>query len=268
MTSGVYLIEGGGAQYVGSAKDIVARWSMHRHELNQRKHHSRYLQRAWDKYGSDAFTFCILEECEPEQCIEREQYWIDTLKPKFNMHPLARSPLGVRRSAATRAKLSALASARNSPPMQGKHHSEETRAKMRGRVVSDETRAKLRGRVVDEETRAKLRTARSGKPRPRASVEAAAEKLRGRKRAPEVGKRISESLTGVKHSDERREKNRTSHLGQVISEEQRSKISASLKGRLSPLKGRKLTPEHRAKVVAALDAHRNQTQGSEQRKPE
>lgn len=254
MASGVYVIECGDRQYVGSAKDIRMRWSMHRHELHKGIHHSRFLQRAWDKYEEEAFTFRILEECTPERCVEREQYWIDTLAPTFNMHPLARSPLGVKRSAETRAKLSAITSMRT-PPMANKRHSEETREKMRGRVVSEVTREKLRNRIVSDETRAKMRAARLGKPRPRESVEAAAAKLRGRKRSPEVAEKIRTALTGVKHTEERREMNREAHIGQRISDAQKAKISASLKGRPSPLRGRTTSPEHHAKIGASLRAY-------------
>lgn len=263
MSSGVYVIECGERQYVGSAKNVKGRWSMHRYELRQGIHHSRFLQRAWNKYGEDAFTFRILEECAPEQCIEREQQWIDTLAPVFNMHPTARSPLGVKRSEETRAKLSAIAAART-PPMANKRHTEETKAKMRGRIVSEETRAKHRNRVVSEETRAKIRAARLGKPRPREAVEAAAAKLRGRKRAPEVGEKIRAALTGVKHTEQRRARNRDSHIGQVITDAQKAKISASLKGRPSPLRGRKTSPEHHAKISASLRAY-NEARMAEQK---
>lgn len=264
MASGVYVIECGKRQYVGSAKDIRARWSMHRHELRKGIHHSRFLQRAWDKYGEAAFAFRILEECESEQCVEREQYWIDALAPVFNMHRLARSPLGVKRSAETRAKLSAIASKRT-PPMANKHHSEETRAKMRGRIVSEATREKQRNRIVSEETRAKLRAARLGQPRPWAAVEAAAAKLRGRKRSPEVAEKIRATLTGVKHTEQRREKNREAHIGQRITDEQKMKISRSLKGRPSPLRGRTTSPEHHAKIGASLRAYYARQRTQQQR---
>ncbi len=254
MRSGIYVIECDGRQYAGSAKDIRARWSMHRHELRKGVHHSRFLQRAWKKHREDAFIFRVIEECDPERCLEREQFWIDTLAPVFDMHLLARSPLGVKRSAETRAKLSKLASARI-PPMSGNRHTEETKAKMRRRVISEATREKMRNKVVSEETRAKIRAARLGKPRSREAVEASAAKLRGRRRSPEVSGRIRAALTGVKHTEERRTKNRDSHIGQVITDEQKAKISASLKGRPSPMRGRTASQEHRAKISASLRAY-------------
>lgn len=265
MVSGVYVIECAQKQYVGSAHDIKARWAVHRNELRHNQHHSRYLQRAWNKHGEEAFVFRILEVCAGEQCVEREQYWIDTLRPKFNMHPLARSPLGVKRSNETRAKLSVIASKRV-PPMAGKHHSDTTKAKMRGRIVSEATREKLRNRVVSAETRAKLSAAKVGVPRSRAAVEASAAKVRGRKRTPEQVEALRQRLIGVKHSPERCAINRAAHIGQVITPEHRAKISAAFKGRSSPLKGRTLTPEHRAKISAAGRA-RNLAQRQMQQEP-
>jgi group I intron endonuclease len=254
VRSGVYVIECCERQYIGSARHIRARWATHCHELRKGIHHSRFLQRAWEKYGEDAFTFRVIEECEPERCVEREQYWIDVLAPVFNMHLTARSPLGVNRSGATRAKLSMLASMRI-PPMTNKHHTEETNAKLRGRVVSEATRNKLRNRIVSEETRAKIRAARLGKARPQEAVEASAAKLRGRKRPLEVGEKIRVALTGVKHTEQRRANNCDSHIGQVITDAQKAKISASLKGRPSPMRGRTTSPEHRAKISASLRAY-------------
>lgn len=67
--------------YVGSSKDIEKRWDNHRTALNERNHANTYLQNAWNKYGSANFRFEIIEECEPSIQFEREQYYLDLLKP-------------------------------------------------------------------------------------------------------------------------------------------------------------------------------------------
>lgn len=48
--------------------------------LDANKHHNIHLQRAWNKYGSDAFEFFIVEECakEHELLLERENFHIRT----------------------------------------------------------------------------------------------------------------------------------------------------------------------------------------------
>jgi hypothetical protein len=62
---------------------------------------------------------------------------------------------------------------------------------------------------------------------------------------------------GVIHSKESKEKNRLSHLGKKASEETRKKISESNKGRKSPLKGKKLSFEHKHKMSLAFSKEKN-----------
>lgn len=61
---GIYLITNTvtGTVYVGQAVNIRKRWEVHRSTLAAGKHGNRYLQRAWTKYGADAFQFSILRD--------------------------------------------------------------------------------------------------------------------------------------------------------------------------------------------------------------
>src|SRR4051794_5001336 len=65
--SGIYAIrcKPTGKVYVGSAARITKRWNDHRQSLASGKHHSVLLQRAWEKYGPDAFEFTVLAYCAP-----------------------------------------------------------------------------------------------------------------------------------------------------------------------------------------------------------
>jgi group I intron endonuclease len=95
MASGIYLItcKENNRKYVGSAKNISNRWRDHRSFLARAAHHSRYLQRAWTKYGADAFEWTVIEVVDdPTQLLAREQFWIDTLHPEFNGSPYANRP--------------------------------------------------------------------------------------------------------------------------------------------------------------------------------
>jgi group I intron endonuclease len=65
--------------YIGSSIDIEHRWYQHKYYLKNNKHDNKHLQRAWNKYGEDAFLFEIIEECEENKILEREQYWINKL---------------------------------------------------------------------------------------------------------------------------------------------------------------------------------------------
>lgn len=68
--------------YIGSSSDhIPKRWKLHELMLRENRHHSIVLQRAWNKYGKDNFIFEILEHCSPDECIKKEQYYLDTLVP-------------------------------------------------------------------------------------------------------------------------------------------------------------------------------------------
>lgn len=58
---GIYLItnNANGKAYVGQARKISIRWSIHRHHLRHGTHNNHYLQRAWDKLGEASFVFSI-----------------------------------------------------------------------------------------------------------------------------------------------------------------------------------------------------------------
>lgn len=87
MKIGIYCIKNkiNGKIYIGSSKNLIKRWKTHQTQLKKNKHHCIYLQRAWNKYGSDAFEFQIIEYTKIQQLFNREQYWIDKLKPQYNI---------------------------------------------------------------------------------------------------------------------------------------------------------------------------------------
>lgn len=87
MKSGIYKIHNveNNNFYIGSSKHINKRWSEHKYNLNRNDHINIILQRSWNKYGKDCFVFEIIEECEIEFLLEREQFYLDTLKPKYNI---------------------------------------------------------------------------------------------------------------------------------------------------------------------------------------
>lgn len=133
--------------YVGSSKDIHNRWKQHRYKLNHNKHHSKYLQNAWNKYGEAAFVMEILEQCELDNSalLLREQFYFDSLKPVYNMCPVSGSPLGYKHSNETKEKVSA--SLKGNKRNLGTKYSDETKCKMRekqiGHFVSEETKEKI-----------------------------------------------------------------------------------------------------------------------------
>ena len=65
--------------YIGSSVNIATRWGKHKSLLRYDKHENMKLQNAWNKYGEEAFVFLILEECEIDELLIREQYYLDQL---------------------------------------------------------------------------------------------------------------------------------------------------------------------------------------------
>ena len=85
--SGIYCIVNTDNQkkYVGSSKNIYQRLQKHRAYLRKNMHENKKLQNSWNKHGEDSFQYYILEFCPMEQLIEREQFYIDTVKPWYNI---------------------------------------------------------------------------------------------------------------------------------------------------------------------------------------
>ena len=79
MTCGLYTISCGktGKYYVGSSHDINYRWGMHRAMLGNNVHHCQYLQNVWNKYGANNFSWDVIEECDRDNLLEREQIHLD-----------------------------------------------------------------------------------------------------------------------------------------------------------------------------------------------
>ena len=81
MKGVIYQIknEENGKIYIGSTTDWERRKSRHIKDLKNGNHHNIIVQRAWEKYGEEAFNFEILEKVDnPKQ---REQEILDNRKP-------------------------------------------------------------------------------------------------------------------------------------------------------------------------------------------
>ena len=68
---GVYKISNNlcpeGKYYIGYSSHIRRRWCIHRSTLKTNKHCNILMQRAYNKYGAECFTYDILQECETEE---------------------------------------------------------------------------------------------------------------------------------------------------------------------------------------------------------
>lgn len=106
---GIYQIKNliNGKLYIGSAKDFHIRTLKHLNFLKHNKHHCKHLQAAWNKYGENNFKFELIERCEKEMLINREQYWIDKLNPAYNVALNAGNTLGTKRTIEQKLNISA-----------------------------------------------------------------------------------------------------------------------------------------------------------------
>lgn len=97
MKSGIYIIKStiNDKCYVGSAVCINRRIRDHKNFLTKNKHYNKKLQNHYNKYGIKSLLFDVLEYCDKLVLISREQYYIDTLKPFFNVCLTAGSTLGI-----------------------------------------------------------------------------------------------------------------------------------------------------------------------------
>lgn len=86
--------------YIGSTNNYSKRKSTHLRTLRQGIHHSPPLQRSWDKYGENNFTFEIIELCDPSTLLVKEQLLLISQKPKLNCSKSAKSPMAGRKHTA------------------------------------------------------------------------------------------------------------------------------------------------------------------------
>lgn len=181
-----------GRSYVGSSTNIGRRWKNHRFSLARGTHHAKHLQRAWNKYGAECFTFSIIEvAANPDDLFERETYFIEQRRAAFGVYntaPVGGSTRGLKKGPMppeTRKRISAShtgikpneearqrmsEAAKQRPPI-----SEETRQKfvahMTGRKMgplSDAHRQAIsvvhKGKTISEEHRMALSRAHKGRP--------------------------------------------------------------------------------------------------------
>ena len=87
---GVYLLRDTvtGGTYVGSARRIRTRISVHFHDM-QRRPEQRTYRRMLDTfktYGPSVFEVELLQQCEPKDLLVVEKQWVDKLQPTENLY--------------------------------------------------------------------------------------------------------------------------------------------------------------------------------------
>lgn len=97
------------------------------------------IQQAMIKYGISNFSLIILDWCTIKDLTVREQYWIDLLKPQYNILNAAKSSAGYKHTLDSKLKMSGPRPYYSPNPDQV----EKFGNWRRGRIVSQETRNKI-----------------------------------------------------------------------------------------------------------------------------
>jgi len=234
ISPGIYQIQSkiNEKLYIGSAINLKTRKKNHFNELKRREHPNIILQNHVNKYGINVLIFSILEFCLKEKLIEREQYYMDTLNPEFNIRKIAGSCLGMKHSEKAKQKMSAWQTGKGGY-WYGKHLSEETKQKIRiasGNFKhSEETKRKLseinkgkqhrKGTLCSEETKRKISISKKGKNHP----------MYGKIPSEETKRKIKETKAHNKKtwtlSEETKRKMSIAKKGTIYSEEYKKKMS-------------------------------------------
>ena len=129
MSIGIYKITNtvNNKFYIGKSVELNTRLSKHRSELLGNYHENKHLQRSFNKYGANSFTFNVLFMCKEEELNKAEIdiiYLSECYKPSIGYNKTMGGD-GQRPSEETRNKMSG-----TNNHFYGKKHNQETVSKM------------------------------------------------------------------------------------------------------------------------------------------
>jgi group I intron endonuclease len=154
-----------GKIYIGSAVNLSLRFRDYYNKGFLTRSNNSYIYNALLSHGYSAFSLTIYEYIDIQYLpkdearkliLEREQLYIDTLRPNYNLLKTAGSSLGFKHTESNKAKLSEINKGENHP-MFGRSHTEETKALMK----ANHSRGML-GRIHSPRTKALMSKTRTG----------------------------------------------------------------------------------------------------------
>jgi len=117
--------------YIGSSVCLDRRFASYYSFKFIDRRQTSLICKALLKYGYSKFRLEVIEYCPVENLLQREQYYLDLLKPKYNILTTAGSSLGYKHTKETIAKFKL------------RKHSEDTLEKFKAKTFSEEHRAKI-----------------------------------------------------------------------------------------------------------------------------
>lgn len=105
---GVYLLRNLNNKkfYIGSSSDLRRRFKEYYNVNHLLRNKNLAICAALIKYGYSQFSLEIIEYCDLSVLFKREQYYLDLLKPEYNILKIAGSFVGFKHSQETKNKLS------------------------------------------------------------------------------------------------------------------------------------------------------------------
>lgn len=235
--SGVYAFTSpSGGQYVGSTANLTKRLSEHLRALRRGTHCNCALQKAFNKYGESDIKFEVLAYCDRQDLIGREQRFIDSLEPRYNLARVAGSVLGIKRTAEQNARRSHISKALLDDPVYRANceaarkaywGDPEKKARHLAKFLSPENRQRARASLNRSETKALLRAAMAER---RADPAFLAARIAGMQ-TPEA-KALLRANTVAQFADpEKRARHRAASIAASNAPEARAKNAAAVKAK-------------------------------------
>lgn len=273
---GIYSITNNinGNFYIGSCINYKTRMKCHVNTLKKGRHCNIKLQRSFDKYGIDNFSFDFLEvvERDKSKIIEREQWYLDFFKPFYNIQKVAYSALGVKMSESARKNISEAAKKRKISPEGKRRISEALFKAHKGRKHTKESLDKMSknshfngvrmfgvdnsfyGKKHSKESTDKMRASKINNPKVKDAV------LKRTAMIKETGKFKGEGnpFFGKKHTEATKQKLREARARQVFTKESYLRAAEKKKGRVGVWKGKHLSENHKKNISLGFRLRREQ----------
>ena len=219
----------------------------------------KLILKAIEKYGKENFKVKLIEECNNlDELNKKEIYWISKLNAdlRSDYYNIASGGSNIRSFRGI------------NNPMYGKHHSEESKAKMSINQSISSWNKGTSG-LYSKEYRAKISSGVSKSKKGKKLSESHRLAISKAMKNPEVRAKISKSLKGINnpmygkhHSEESKAKISIGNKGKIINEKQRNIISErtrkamknpEVRAKISKsLKGKKLSESHRLAISKAV----------------